>query len=109
MKLLAFIKWVFKKLVENLAEVNDNFRRTMRNSFWEAFFFWLITTILTSVAWLLVLAGLQYVTGLNIPVQVWFTYIGSCVVYFLYTGVSLMYNAFEADRAELFETIKHGR
>lgn len=106
---LAFVKWIVEKLFTGLLEMNDDFRRTMRNSFWEALFFWFIITLFTSVFTLLTLAGLQYATGLNIPIQIWFIYIGSCVVYLLYTCVSLMYNAFKRERAELFETIKHGR
>jgi len=38
-----------------------------------------------------------------------FLYFVPQLLYIVYTGFSLMYNAFEAERAELFETIKNGR
>ena len=99
-----FIKWIFKKLFEGLAEHNSEFRYTLRNSPWEAVFFWFLFTFLT----MLLLAGVQFVTKWDVPVQLWFAYIASCVLYLLYTGFSIMYNAFKRERAELFETIKNG-
>ena len=103
-----FIKWIFKKLFEGLAEHNSEFRYTLRNSPWEAVFFWFLFTFLTSILTMLMLAGVQFVTKWDVPVQLWFAYIASCVLYLLYTGFSIMYNAFKRERAELFETIKNG-
>ena len=104
-----FIKWIFRNLFNKISEKNNDFRYTLRNSPWEAIFFWFMFTFLTSILTMLLLAGVQFVTGWDVPVQVWFTYIASCVFYLLYTGFSIMYNAFKAERAELFETIKNGR
>ena len=105
----AFIKWILANMFSRIRETDTEFRYTLQHRPWEAVFFWFIISLLTSVVTLILLAGLQYVTGFDIPVQIWFGYMISCVIYLLYTGFSVMYNAFKAERAELFETIKNGR
>ncbi len=105
----AFIKWIFKQIGKGILSINQDFRDLLSNQPGLGLFAWFICSLLSSVAMLLLLAGVQYVTRLDIPVQVWFTYIAACVIYLLYTAFNLMYTAFKAERAELFETIKNGR
>lgn len=107
--ILAFIKWVFVQIGKGLYKQHRHFRRGLEDETGLHIFIWFIITLLSSLAALLVIGAIQYVTGINIPVQVWFTHIAGCVIYLVYNGVSIMYNAFKAERAELFETIKNGR
>lgn len=106
---LAFIKWIFKKSFEGVIEWNEDFRRLLRNEAPLGIFLWFIISLISTIGVLLLCVGIQFITGLNIPMLTLFVYMGLCVVYLLYTAFSLMYNAFKAERAELFETIKNGR
>ena len=105
----AFVRWTFSKIGEGLVNTNRKFRYTLQDETPLGIFIWFAVSLLSSFVVMLALFGIQYVTGINIPVQVWFAYIWACVLYLLYTGISLMYNAFKAERAELFEIIKNGR
>lgn len=107
--LFAFIKWVFVQIGKGLYKQHRHFRRGLEDETGLHIFIWFVLSLLSSLAAMLILVGIQSATGINIPVQVWFTYIAGCVVYLVYNGVSIMYNAFKAERAELFETIKNGR
>lgn len=109
MKFIAFIGWIFKNIGRGLVELNDEFRVALRRETGLALFMWFIVSLISSLAVMLLLAGIQHVTGFNIPVQVWFAYMWACVIYLIYTSFSLMYKAFNDERAEIFNTIKNGR
>ena len=106
---LAFIKWIFVKVGEGLVGVHEGFKYELRNNTGMAIFAWFIVSFLTTIATLLILGAIQHFGRIDVPVEIWFMYIASCVFYLLYTGINIMYNAFKAERAELFETIKNGR
>lgn len=107
--LLAFVTWIFSKIGEGLIEQHKEFKRSLVHETGVTIFVWFVVTLFSSIVVFLVLLGTQYVTGIQIPVETWFGYIFGCVFYFLYTAVSVMYNAFKAERAELFEIIKNGK
>jgi hypothetical protein len=107
--LLAFIKWILVKVGEGLFEFHRGFKRDLARETGMALVAWFFISLLSTLFMLIVLSGIQCVTGTNIPVQIWFAYIFGCVFYLLYTGIQIMYNAFKAERAELFETIKNGK
>jgi threonine/homoserine/homoserine lactone efflux protein len=109
MKLLYFIKWIVNQIVEGLINKNQMFRNTMRYETGFAFFIWGATSVGTSLAIMLCLAAFTISTGIHPPFVVMGAWWAGCLLYLIYTGFSLMYNAFEADRAELFNTIKNGK
>ncbi len=106
---LAFIKWILVNIGQGLLELHSSFKRELKREPVMALVAWFFVSLLTSVAMLFLLGGINHFIGLNIPMQVWLSYMASCVFYLLYTGFSVMYNTFKAERAELFETIKNGR
>lgn len=106
---VSFIKWIFAKIFEGLLEFHSEFKVDLRRQTGITLFLWFIISLISSLGMMLLLAGLQYVTGLDIPVQIWFGYMWLCVAYLIYTGFSVMYNTFKAERAELFQTIKNGK
>lgn len=107
--LLPFFKWIFKQASKGIADKNEVFRDCLQYRPWEGIFVWILVSVLSSMAVLLLLGGIQFAIGIDVPIQLWFAYILSCFAYMIYTSFSLMYNAFKADRAELFETIKNGK
>jgi hypothetical protein len=107
--MLAFVKWIFARMGKGLFKQHEKFKEMLVDETPLALFAWFIISVLTSIFFLLVFGGLSALLQVQIPVLVWFAYMVSCVFYLLYTGFSVMYNAFKAERAELFETIKHGR
>jgi len=74
-----------------------------------ALFAWIVSSAISSLLFLIIFGGLSALLEVRIPIQVWFGYMATCLFYLLYTGFSVMYNAFKAERAQLFETIKNGR
>jgi hypothetical protein len=106
---LSFISWILAKIGQGLNDFHRGFKRDLTREPGIALIAWFVISLVSSMVLLLVLGGIQYFVGINIPVQVWFAYILGCVIYLLYTSVNLMYNAFKAERAELFETIKNGK
>jgi threonine/homoserine/homoserine lactone efflux protein len=109
MKLLYFIKWIFSQIVEGLIHKNQMFRNTMRHETGFAFFIWGATSVGTSLGIMLCLAVFTVATGIHPPFIIMGAWMVLCLLYLVYTGFSLMYNAFKAERAELFNTIKNGR
>lgn len=106
---LAFIKWILVKMFRGLIDQHREFKYSLVHETGVTIFLWLVVSFITSIVMMIVLVGFQYVTGVNVPVQVWFGYIAGCVFYLLYTSIQVMYNAFKAERAQLFETIKNGK
>ena len=106
--MFAFIKWIFSKLGESLIESHQSFRRGLRREPGIHVVGWFFFSLLSSILVMLILVGVQYVTGLQIPVQLWLSYVAGCVIYLIFTAVNIMYNAFKEERRELFETIKNG-
>jgi hypothetical protein len=106
---LSFIKWTLVKIGEGLHDFHRGFKRDLAREPGMALVAWFFLSLLSSIVMLLVLGGIQHFIGIDIPVQVWLAYIMGCVIYLLYTGINIMYTAFKAERAELFETIKNGK
>ena len=106
---LAFIKWILANIGQGILGFHKGFKRDLSREPGVAIVAWFFISLLSSLAMLIILGGIQYLGVINIPVQVWFAYILGCVFYLLYTGTVVMYNAFKAERAELFNTIKQGR
>lgn len=106
---LAFTKWIFSHINESLSGFHAGFKRDLRREPGVAFIAWLLISLLSSAGLLIVLGYLEHVTHAGAFVYIWYAYISSCVLYLIYTGFSVMYNIFKAERAELFQTIKHGR
>ena len=107
--LVAFAKWILSKIGKGLLKQHKKYKEMLVEEPLLALFAWFGTSVITSILFLIVVGGLSVLLVLNIPVQVWFAYMVSCVFYLLYTSFSVMYNTFKAERAELFETIKNGR
>ena len=106
---LAFIKWILANIGQGLFNLHKGFKRDLAREPGIALVAWFFISLLSSLAMLIILGGIQHFGGIDIPVQVWLMYIAGCVFYLLYTGIVVMYNAFKAERAELFNTIKQGR
>ncbi len=104
-----FIKWIFKKATQGLVAKHRTYGEYMTYNPWEAVFVWFIFTALSTVVVLLIFGAFKLIFNIDVPIEVWFLYIGSCFVYLIYTGFTVLYNAFRAERAHLFETIKNGR
>lgn len=107
--LLAFVVWIFNKVCMGLVNRHKSFKTELRRDTGVALIIWLVSSLLSSLFVFLILLGVQFVSGIQIPIQVWFTYMGTCLAYLVYTAFNLMYNAFKAERRELFETIKNGK
>jgi hypothetical protein len=105
---LAFFMWVLAKIGEGLHDFHRGFKRDLAREPGVALIAWFFLSLLSSVVMLLVIVAIQHFGGIDIPVQLWLGYILACVVYLLYTGINIMYSAFKAERAELFNTIKNG-
>ncbi len=106
---VAFIKWIFVNIGKSLLKQHNRFKDGLEEETPITLFAWLLISIFTSVLFLIVFGGLSVLIGIHLPIEIWFAYMISCVLYLLYTGTSVMYNKFKSERAELFETIKNGR
>jgi hypothetical protein len=109
MKLLSFIKWIFVQIGASLSHKNSMFRNTLKYETGYAFFIWCASTAITTIVVLMGLAVFSVLTETRPPFELLVIWVTSWVLYLIYTGFSLMYTAFEADRAQLFETIKNGK
>lgn len=106
---LAFIKWIFVKMFEGLLESHTSFKRNLKRETGIHLVFWFFASVVSSIIFMVVLFVIQYAIGIEIPIQVWVAYNIACVVYLVCTGFSIMYTAFKAERAQLFEIIKQGK
>lgn len=106
---LAFIKWILAHIGQRLLGFHKSFKRDLKREPGIAFIAWLLVSLLSTAAMLIILGALEHFTGVGVFVYLWYAYVSSCVLYLLYSGFSVMYNTFKAERAELFETIKNGR
>lgn len=109
MKLLSFIKWVFLQIGISIATQNRHFRRTLRDETGLGFFLWIMSTVISTLLIMMALGLTVALTGIRPPAELLVAWVSMWVIYLVYTGFSLMYNAFESERAELFDTIKNGR
>jgi len=102
--LFAFIRWIFSKIVSNVADANTEFRRTLKYETGLAVFAWLIfTAIFITVVTFLGAIFIDASAHLG-----WFvlTQFVISVLYLLINGVTIMYEAFKRDRHELFNVLK---
>lgn len=106
---LAFVKWILAHIGRGLLEFHRGFKKDLKREPGIAFIAWLLASLLSAAAMLLILGALEHFTGVGVFVYIWYAYIAGCVLYLLYSSFSVMYNAFKAERAELFETIKNGK
>lgn len=106
---LAFVMWIFAQMGKGLQEQHRHFVRGLKHETGLHIFVWCFVSLISSLVVFCILMGFQSLTGISVPVELWFTYVIGCVVYLVYTGFSLMYTAFKAERRELFETIKNGK
>ena len=103
--LIAFVRWIFSKIVSNVSDANAEFRRSLRHEKGLAIFVWLILTVI----FMTVVTLLGSVTFIDTAEQLgWFVlaqFIIS-VLYLLINGVTIMYEAFKRERHELFNILK---
>jgi hypothetical protein len=92
-----------------LINKNKQFRYTLREETGLGFFVWFISTVGSTIITMMIMGLVIALTGVKPPFELLIIWVTMWVLYLIYTGVSLMYNAFEADRARLFETIKNGK
>ena len=102
---VAFIRWIFSKIVSNVSDANAEFRRSLRHEKGLAIFVWLILTVI----FMTVVTLLGSVTFIDTAEQLgWFVLAQFviAVLYLVMNGVAIMYEAFKRDRQELFNVLK---
>jgi hypothetical protein len=102
---VAFIRWIFSKIVSNVSDANAKFRRMLRHE----------TGLAAVVVWFMVtmafmgavtLLGMGFIdTAEQLGLFVLAQFVIS-VLYLLINGVTIMYEAFKRDREELFNILK---
>jgi hypothetical protein len=105
--LFAFIRWIFSKIVSNVADTNTRFRCSLRRETGLALFAWLILTVI----FMTVITGIGAIF-IDSPAQLgWFVLaqFAVSVLYLSINGVTIMYEAFKQDRQELFNILKDPR
>jgi hypothetical protein len=104
-----FIKWIAVKLFSKIADLNDKLRDGLRYDTIETIFFWFLATFLASILNLLAMAGLSVLLDSRMSgwVVIWLPL--TMFAHLVYTGISVMYNCFKQERAEIFETIKNSK
>jgi succinate dehydrogenase/fumarate reductase cytochrome b subunit len=106
--LFAFIRWIFSKIVSNVSDANTQFRRSLRRETGLALFAWLILTVI----FMTVITAIGSVTFIDTAEQLGWFVLAQFVISVLYlvvNGVTIMYEAFERDRQELFNILKDPR
>ena len=102
--MFAFVRWIFSKIVSNVADANAEFRRMLRHETGLALFAWLILTVIfMTVVTLLGSIFIDTAEQLGWFVLAQFVI---AVLYLLINGVTIMYEAFKRDREELFNMLK---
>jgi hypothetical protein len=102
---VAFIRWIFSKIVSNVSDANAEFRRMLRHETGLAVFAWCIVTVI----FMTVVTLLGSFTFIDTAAQLgWFVLVqfAISVLYLLINGVTIMYEAFKRDREELFNILK---
>jgi hypothetical protein len=106
--MFAFIRWIFSKIVSNVADANAEFRRSLRRETGLALFAWIILTVI----FMTVITAIGSVTFIDTAEQLGWFVLAQFVISVLYlvvNGVTIMYEAFERDRQELFNILKDPR
>jgi hypothetical protein len=105
--LLAFIGWIFKQSTRSLREFNEGYRDFMEETPGGAVIIGILVSVIVFIALILIVTFSLEQYGMRPN----FWIVMSCILpqlsYVVYTGFSLMYNAFEADRAEIFNILKN--
>jgi hypothetical protein len=105
--LVAFVRWIFSKIVSNVADANSEFRRSLRLEPVLALFAWLILTVIFMTV--ITVIGAIFIDS---PAQLgWFVLaqFTVSVLYLLTNSITIMYEAFKRDRHELFNILKDPR
>lgn len=105
--LFAFVRWIFSKIVSNVADANTRFRDALRYETGLALFAWCIVTVIFMTV--LTFIGMIFIDS---PSQLgWFVLaqFAVSVLYLSINGVTIMYEAFKRDRQELFNILKDPR
>ena len=106
MKFIAFIAWIFRQIGYKLQDANESYRNLMEaNLMISLLFTALLTTITMIAAALFATSVLGF--GNSAIGYVGISVILTGVLYFCYTGISLMYEAFNEERKDLFNKIKN--
>ena len=103
--LFAFVRWIFSKIVSNVSDFNEEFRRMLRHETGLALIAWFILTVI----FMTVVTLLGSVTFIDTAEQLgWFVLAQFviAVLYLVVNGVTIMYEAFKRDRQELFNVLK---
>jgi ABC-type multidrug transport system fused ATPase/permease subunit len=96
--------WVLCKFVDGLQGYDDTYRRLMRNEPWLALFLWFLFTFIGAIV---VMGVIGLSTSATIGGWAFVLTVVASFTYFVYTGISCMYQSFKRERAELFQTIKN--
>ena len=102
--MFAFIGWIFRKIISNVADANAEFRRMLRHETGLALIAWLILTVI----FMTVVTSIGAIIFIDTAEQLgWFVlaqFVIS-VLYLLINGVTIMYEAFERERQELIDIL----
>jgi hypothetical protein len=102
---VAFIRWIFSKIVSNVSDFNEEFRRMLRHETGLAVAAWCIITVI----FMTVVTSIGAIIFIDTAEQLgWFVLAQFviAVLYLLINGVTIMYEAFKRDREELFNMLK---
>ena len=105
---VAFIRWIFSKIVSNVSDATAEFRRTLRREPVLALFAWCIITVI----FMTVVTSIGAIIFIDTAEQLgWFVLAQFviAVLYLVVNGVTIMYEAFKRDRQELFNILKDPR
>lgn len=102
--LLAFVRWIFSKVISKVLKLNRQFRSTLRQEPGIAIFFWIMGTI-CSIGIISLLGAVFIDTAQQFG---WFilAQLGVAFLYLVVNGIAIMYEAFKRDRQELFNVLK---
>jgi hypothetical protein len=104
---VAFVRWIFSKIVSNVSDANIEFRRMLRRETGLAVAAWcivtiIILTVISSLGAIFIDTAEQF--GRFVLAQ-----FAIAVLYLVVNGVTIMYEAFKRDRQELFNILKDPR
>ena len=106
--MFAFVRWIFSKIVSNVSDANAEFRRMLSHETGLALFAWLILTVI----FMTVVTSIGAIIFIDTAEQLGWFVLAQFVISVLYlviNGVTIMYEAFERDREELFNILKDPR
>jgi hypothetical protein len=109
MKLIAFARWIFQNAFAGISNVNQGYREFMQDQPWGGIIIGLLLSVVTFLLFALTTIAVCDYNDTKPARWMLVCCILPQITYIVYTGFSLMYEAFCRERAELFETIKNGK